>query len=384
MKRAEVPTLRFPEFDDTLKFIEAGKLFRNRKQKGSTNLPLHSVTIDRGLIARKELDRNIISNTKPKQNLRALPQDLVYNMMRMWQGAIGYCETECMISPAYIVLNPIPDIESKFYYYFFKSHRGLHLLKSQSYGLTEDRLRLYYKDFKKVQLANPPKREQQKIADFLFSVDQKIQQLRRKKELLEEYKKGVMQKLFPKAGGQHPELRFKKENGDDFPDWEMKKLWNIAKKNSSSISANKLPENKGIYKMYGAGGFLQYVDFYEEDEPYISIVKDGAGVGRILLCDSFSSVLGTLDVIKPKGKNNVGFLYALLSRIRFEKYITGSTIPHIYFKDYSIQKVSVPHPDEQNRIANFIGSIDSKNKILQSMIDSTRTFKKGLLQQMFI
>jgi len=67
-------------------------------------------------------------------------------------------------------------------------------------------------------------------------------------------------------------------------------------------------------------------------------VKDGAGVGKILICEPKTSVLGTLDIIKPKKYVNLYFLYSLLSRIRFTKYTTGSTIPHIYFKDYKKEK----------------------------------------------
>ena len=268
-------------------------------------------------------------------------------------------------------------------------------------------------ELKKFPIKYPTLSEQTKIANFLTAVDKRINLLQKKKAELEQYKKGVMQKLFSQ------EIRFKPskieieelkkngkiklmENGEwkidngcavifnsqlstfIYEDWEEKKLGEVCKKESSNISANSLSENNGNYKIYGATGYLQNVDFYREEEPYISIVKDGAGVGRTLLCEEKSSVLGTLDIIKPKNENNLEFLYSLINQIRFDKYITGSTIPHIYFKDYSKEKVNIPVPKEQQKIANFLSSIDKSINNLQLTIDNSQLFKKGLLQKMFV
>lgn len=252
--------------------------------------------------------------------------------------------------------------------------------------------------------------EQQKVASFLSAVDEKIQQLTRKKELLGQYKKGVMQQLFSSSElgfarleddridaddknnptilqskkSKFRQLRFKDENGKAYPKWEEKRLGEISNKKSSNIAANNIEANHGTYKIYGASGFLKYVDFYNEEEPFISIVKDGAGVGRTLLCDAKSSVLGTLDIIKPTGKIDLYFLYSVLNIIDFTKYSIGSTIPHIYFKDYSKEKIRIPSFDEQQKIANFLSAIDTKIESVATQIEKTQTFKKGLLQQMFV
>ena len=134
----------------------------------------------------------------------------------------------------------------------------------------------------------------------------------------------------------------------------------IAIKESSNISANTIEENFGEFKIYGASGLLKRIDFFRQEKPFVSIVKDGAGVGRTLLCDANSSVLGTLDIIKPKVKVALYFLYSVLNNVRFEKYIVGSTIPHIYFKDYSSEKIRIPCFEEQQKIANYLSSIDTK------------------------
>jgi type I restriction enzyme S subunit len=220
--------------------------------------------------------------------------------------------------------------------------------------------------------------EQQKIASFLTAVDKKLQQLTTKKEQLEHYKKGVMQQLFSQ------QLRFKDDDGNDFPDWEEKRLGDIASKKSSNISANTIQENIGDYKLYGASGYLKSINFYREEKAFISIVKDGAGVGRTLLCKPKSSVLGTLDIISPKIKVNLYFLFSVLNNIRFEKYIIGSTIPHIYFKDYSKEIITIPSLKEQQKITAYLSSLDDKIETVAGQIDKTQEFKKGLLQQLFV
>ena len=187
-----------------------------------------------------------------------------------------------------------------------------------------------------------------------------------------------MQKLFSQ------ELRFKDEKGNDFPKWEKKKLGDVAIKRSSNISANKIEDNNGNFIIYGASGILKSIDFYQEEEDYISIIKDGAGVGRLFYCNGKSSVLGTMDILKSQNGINTYFLLCLLSNIDFEKYVSGSTIPHIYFKDYKKESCGIPTFTEQTKIANFLLAIDTKIQQTEKQIEHTETWKKGLLQKMFV
>ena len=179
------------------------------------------------------------------------------------------------------------------------------------------------------------------------------------------------------------QLRFKDDYGNDFPEWEVKTLGEVAIKKSSNISANKIEENFGEYIIYGASGVLKKVDFFEEENDYISIIKDGAGVGRIFYCKGKSSVLGTMEIIKPRIELNTYFLYCLLDNIDFTKYITGSTIPHIYFKDYSKEKCGIPTLEEQTKIANFLSSIDEKITKMEQELQELKSYKKGVMQLIF-
>lgn len=231
---------------------------------------------------------------------------------------------------------------------------------------------------KGIEISFPSLPEQKRIASFFTALDQKIAELKQKKNLLEQYKKGVMQKLFSQA------LRFKDEKGKEFPKWEKKRLGEVCDKKSSNISANKIEENFGEYIIYGASGILKKVDFYAEEKDYVSIIKDGAGVGRIVYCKGKSSVLGTMEIIKPKIELNTYFLYCLLENIDFTKYITGSTIPHIYFKDYKNEICGIPSLPEQTKIANFLSAIDEKINHTENQLQQTQAYKKGLLQKMFV
>ena len=224
----------------------------------------------------------------------------------------------------------------------------------------------------------PCEQEQTKIANFLTAVDEKITQLTQKHDLLTQYKKGVMQQIFSQ------ELRFKDDDGREFPEWEDKVLADISVKKSSNIAANKIEANEGDYKIYGASGVLKKVDFFTQSLAYISIVKDGAGVGRVFLCEPKTSVLGTMDIIQPKENVDISFLYAVLEQIDFVIYVTGSTIPHIYYKDYSKEKISVPLLKEQTKIATFLTAIDDKITATQIQLKAVKHYKQGLLQQMFV
>ena len=233
-------------------------------------------------------------------------------------------------------------------------------------------------DLKKFNFFFPEIDEQQKIAEFLSSVEKKIQLLEKKKEQLELYKKGVMQKIFSQ------EIRFKDENENSFPDWEEKKLEDICYKTSSNLSASDCETDSGEYPVYGASGIYTFISSFDFKEDYIAIVKDGSGVGNLIYCVSNSSVIGTMDVLRTRLNNDLKFLYYFLQTVSFKKFKVGSSIPHIYFRDYRSLKKLTPNNNEQKKIANFLSAIDKKIETTSTQIDKTKEFKKGLLQQMFV
>lgn len=195
------PRLRFPEFQDSGDWVIklGGELFANRKEKGEAGLPIYSVTMNDGMVPRSSFDRNFYDIENPLGNRKAHRGDIAYNMMRMWQGALGTAPEDCMVSPAYVVLKPRSGACAEFFAYFFKLPQSLKLLTITSRGLTKDRLRLYFDDFANMPMRVPDKREQQRIADLLNSLENLITAEARKLDMLMSYKKGLMQRIFPQV-----------------------------------------------------------------------------------------------------------------------------------------------------------------------------------------
>ena len=151
--------------------------------------------------------------------------------------------------------------------------------------------------------------------------------------------------------------------------WEIKKIRDICDKASSNIVQNKILELDGDYPVYGASGYVQNVDFFHRDSPYIGIVKDGAGVGRVNIYPAYSSLLGTLQYIIPKDGYLLEYVAYALKGLNLASYASGATIPHIYFKNYGETEISVaPLPEQEKIVAELdclSGIIEKKKQQLK-------------------
>ena len=141
-----------------------GDLFESRRERGRPGLPLLSVTMNDGLVDREDLDRKQDSALTPEEHLLVKPGDIAYNMMRMWQGAYGLAEKEGLVSPAYVVLKAKPKVDPAYFAQLLRTPRMLYLMWTYSYGITDDRLRLYFDDFASIPVAIPNLDIQQRIA----------------------------------------------------------------------------------------------------------------------------------------------------------------------------------------------------------------------------
>ncbi len=169
--------------------------------------------------------------------------------------------------------------------------------------------------------------------------------------------------------------------------WEEKKLGEICDKASSNVSQNKLASEDGDYPIYGARGFIKNVSFYHQDKDYVSIIKDGAGIGKIALLPAYSSVIGTLQYLIPKKIMDIKYFYYLANSIDFWKYKNGSTIPHIYFKDYAVEPILVPPLSEQKRLVKVLDGVFEKiakaKENAEKNLQNTRELFKSYLQSVF-
>ena len=135
-------------------------------------------------------------------------------------------------------------------------------------------------------------------------------------------------------------------------------LKEVCEKASSNIAQKDLAECDGIYPIYGASGYIKSVDFFQQAKDYIAIVKDGAGIGRAMKLPAKSSVIGTMQYILPNDNINISYLYYAICSMHLEKYFSGATIPHIYFRDYQNEQLPLPNLEEQAKIANVFVRID--------------------------
>lgn len=225
-----------------------------------------------------------------------------------------------------------------------------------------------------LQINLPTLPEQQKIAAFLTAVDGRIEQLSRKKALLEATKKGVMQQLFTQT------LRFQDDHGHDFPDWEEKTLGKVLTIGSGRDYKHL---GEGSIPVYGSGGVMTYVDKALYDGESVCIGRKGTidkprfvegafwTVDTLFYTHSFTGVL-------PR------FVYALFQRINWQTYNEASGVPSLSKSTIENIPVSIPSLPEQTKIAGFLSALDGKIGAVGEQMRQTQAWKKGLLQQMFV
>ena len=173
-----------------------GELFTRRAERGKAGLPVMSITMSGGLVERDSVDRRVESNLLPEGHLLVRRGDIAYNMMRMWQGVLGRAEYDCLVSPAYIVMTPGSNIESVFAEYILSTESAIAWFKRLSYGVVDDRLRLYFRDLVRIRLTIPRSLpEQRAISKRLQSLESSIQQTAIYLAKLRQQKHGLMQDL---------------------------------------------------------------------------------------------------------------------------------------------------------------------------------------------
>ena len=136
------------------------------------------------------------------------------------------------------------------------------------------------------------------------------------------------------------------------------KLEDVCERGSSNLKQSDVVDKDGDYPIYGASGYIGNVDFYHQEQPYVAVVKDGAGIGRTTLHPAKSSVIGTMQYLLPKGNVLPEYLCYVVKYMHLEKYFTGATIPHIYFKDYKNEEFNLDSLDRQKEIVSTLNKIE--------------------------
>ena len=220
--------------------------------------------------------------------------------------------------------------------------------------------------------------EENKIGSFLSVVDEKIALKQKKYDALQEAKKGLLQKIFSQ------EIRFRKDDGGEYPEWNLKYLGDISRIRTGKLDVNAQNPN-GKYRFYTCDKDFYMIDEYAFDTEAILISGNGSRVGHIHYFKGKFNAYQRTYVIDDF-KDNVFYIKAYLERylsdvIRKEK--KAGNIPYIVLPMLSRFEIMLPSLDEQQKIADFLSTFDEKIEIAKNELDCWKTIKKGLLQQMF-
>lgn len=239
---------------------------------------------------------------------------------------------------------------------------------------------LHNSSISKGHLSYPSIDEQNAIVAYVSSIDSLIQSTTKKIESLKQVKAASLQSMFPQEGETTPRVRFKGFEGE----WEKVSLNSLCRNAASQLTESTLGEDKGCYPVFGASGYLQNIEEYAFDIPYIGIIKDGSGVGRSQLYPACSSILGTMQYIIPNSGIDASYLACVFEGIDFTKFITGSTIPHIYFKDYCTLQLMMPSEEEQKKIGQYFTNLDSQITLQTQRLEKLKQIKSACLDNMFV
>ena len=238
--------------------------------------------------------------------------------------------------------------------------------------------RLYNDNLKSISLNIPQLPEQQKIASFLTDVDAKITKLTKKKTFLAQYKKGVMQKIFKQ------EIRFKDDEGNVFSDWQEKKLGEVS--NITTGSSNRQDSGlDGQYTFFDRSEDIRTSSRYLFDGKAVIVAGEGSHFVPKYYVGKFDLHQRTYAIMDFKESDSKFiYFYIHFHRRYFLSQAVGSTVKSLRLPMFQKMPILLPEKEEQTKIANFLSAIDLKIEALNTKIENSKTFKKGLLQQMFV
>ena len=400
------PTIRFRGFDDEWEQRKLGEVLKERSERANGSEELLSVTIGNGVIKQADSDkRNTASDDKSNYKI-VRKGDLPYNSMRMWQGAVGNSEYDGIVSPAYTVLVPTEEANSKFFMELFKKESTLQIFQRWSQGLTSDTWNLKYPALSTIQFYIPSVFEQTKIADYFIQLDHLITLHQRKCDETKKLKKYMLQKMFPQNGSKVPEIRFK-----GFTDeWEQRKLGDVLDDmyNGQTPSRNKSEYWNGNIKWLSSGELnrgtvYDSIEMITEDgqkSANLRIVPKGTFIMAITGLEAagtrgncallgFDTTLNQscMALFPKKDLLTSDFLFQWYRKVGEEyglNYTQGTKQQSYNAELIKILPISLPSVAEQKKIASYLSHIDHLITLHQHKCEDIKKLKKFMLQNIFI
>lgn len=374
----------FPDWEE--KSFGDFLITHSEKTSDKDSYPLYSLTIESGVQPKTERYEREFLVKKEGDNYKIVPPNaFVYNPMNLRFGAlkVNHEKFSVSVSGYYDVFSLKDDSTLAFWENYLVTPRMLNYYFSIATGSLIEKLRVHYSQFVKIKKAVPSFPEQQKIADFLSTIDTVIEKQKATVEALEERKKGVMQKLFSQ------EVRFKADDGSQFPEWEEKKLGECC----DILDSLRKPVSKenrisGKYAYYGSTNIQDYIDDYLFDEPLVLLAEDAGPFDDFWnkAIAQFATgkfwVNNHAHVLRPYG-NRKYFFYALEHK-DIRMYINNPSRGKLNQEDMIEIPMQIPCLAEQQKIADCLSALDDVIEKQKATLAAWEEMKKGLLQQMFV
>ncbi len=349
-----------------------GRLFRPRREVEFPDLPIFEVSIRSGVRIRD------FENGGRKQEMsdrskyqRAARGDIAYNMMRMWQGAVGIAPVDGLVSPAYVVARPFAETDASYYAYLFRTAAYMREIDVFSRGIVPDRNRLYWESFKQMPSVYPPPDEQRLIVRFLdWHGAQTAKLIRTKKKiiaLLNEQKQAIIHRAVTR--GLDPNAKLKPSGipwlGDVPGGWEISRLKRLARlRSGETITAFQIEES-GAFPVYGGNGRRGYAARHNHDGDFILIGRQGALCGNIHQATGKFFASEHAIVAHPRVKFEVRWFAEILRVMNLNQYSIAAAQPGLSVERIEILELPVPPLKEQ---AAIVQSIDRETAELNAAI----------------
>jgi type I restriction enzyme S subunit len=375
-----VPSLRFPEFRDAegWPYQNGNILFQQTSNRThNSDLPILAITQEHGAIPRNMIDYNVTVTEKSLESYKVVEKGDFIISLRSFQGGIEYSAYTGICSPAYIILRNRKDICHLFYAKYFKSHQLINDLNKNLEGIRDGKM-VSYKQFSELLLPYPKNNEQQKIAYCLGSLDDLINAVKDKVEALKEYKKGLMQQLFPAEGKTTPTLRFPEfQNAEGWKSVILNDILKIGNgKDYKHLETGNIP-------VYGSGGYLTLVNNHLYEGESVCIGRKGTIDKPIFLTGKFWTV-DTLFYTYSFNNCLPKFIYQIFQQINWYKYNEASGVPSLSKTTIGNINILIPKDiAEQERIVDCFSSVDELISAETDKLDQLKVHKKGLMQQLF-
>ena len=366
--------MRFAEFTDEWEKYELSHFvtrITRRNKNNESSLPL-TISAQYGLVDQISFFNKTVASVDLSGYYLLYNGDFAYNKSYSNEYAWGAVkrldkyEKGCL-SSLYFVFRPNDNVDSDYLTHYFESskwHKGISNIAGEgarNHGL----LNMAVDDYFATKHCLPSLPEQKKIARFFNAITRRIEIQNKIISKYETLIKGLCDMIF----------RYNKSVS----------LSDLVKCKTSALQENMVSTcHRGEYKVLGASGAIAAIDTYQFEESGILVLKDGSKAGKIQFAQGKYSVVGTSVVLIPNEACDARYLYFAMSSIDFEKYKVGSGIPHIYFKDYSNERIYYPDKALRKKITKTLDFYETMVEIERKMLSAMQKQKAFLLQSMFI